>query len=453
MSAPRLDRSAKKPTSRRAMGRVLSVIGVAAAFTAISPLALDALQPARAQENDNCVATMLSSESARLQPTVAERILHFRQSWQLTNGAGVKVAVIDTGVSANERLGTVIDGGDLVDGTGALHDCDAHGTLVAGLIAGRPSADGFAGVAPGAEVISIRQTSARVGNLDTLARAIDLAIEQGARVINISLTSCTPPATVPQGAAEVTGAVLRAEAAGAVVVAAAGNAGEQCEPNSSVWPAVLPEVLAVSAVEFDELGQPIPAAYAMVGQWVDVSAPGGPILGPDPRTQAGLIDRYVFGSGDAARAQPIAGTSFATPTVSGTVALLLAREPQLTPSQVREIIVNSANPIPTGLGLGRGIVAPDKALSWTTVDTVAQAGVSPAPAPLPPPAPSPRQRTAPLRATGLVLLCALGIGAWLLLRLGTVGNPHGSPGQGLGQGPGQGLGSGIRLAPRANKGA
>lgn len=402
------------------------------AVALVSPLVvpLATAPTAAAQSSDYCVATMLSSESALAKPTAAEEVLQFRRAWPIATGAGVKVAVIDTGVAANERLGEVTDGGDLVDGTSALLDCDGHGTLVAGIVAGRPGADGFAGVAPGAEVLSIRQTAGEVGNLETLAQAIDIAIEQGARVINISLTSCAPPTSVPHGALEVTGAVLRAEAAGAVVVAAAGNTGGACEATSVVWPAVLPEVLAVSAVEFDDAGQPVPASYAMVGRWVDVSAPGGPILGPDPRSPHGLIDRHVVGSGDNARAQPIAGTSFATPTVSGTAALILSRQPELTPAQVREIIVNSASPISSGLGLGRGVVSPTDALAWTTVETAAQRDVSPAPAPAPPAALTAKQRDAPLRATGLALMCLLVVGGWLLLRLGA--RPGGVGGVGAG---------------------
>ena len=124
----------------------------------------------------------------------------------------------------------------------------------------------------------------------------------------------------------------------------------------------------------------------------------------------------MFGSGDSTRAQQIAGTSFATPTVSGTAALLLARNPELSPAQVRDIILNSASPISSGLGLGRGIIAPYDALIWTTVDTAAQQDANPAAAPAPPDLLSSQERNAPLRATGLLLVSALGLGAWLLLR-------------------------------------
>ena len=106
----------------------------------------------------------------------------------------MRIAVIDTGVTPHPRLGRVIPGGDYVsDGVG-LDDCDAHGTLVAGIIAARPStADAFVGVAPAASIISIRQSSsvlraespgpdgptvgAGVGTLSTLARSIRAAVD------------------------------------------------------------------------------------------------------------------------------------------------------------------------------------------------------------------------------------------------------------------------------------
>ncbi|MGB8391121.1 S8 family serine peptidase, partial [Mycobacterium sp.] len=99
--------------------------------------------------------------------------------WQLTRGAGQRVAVIDTGVSRHRRLPDVVPGGDYVSGGDGTQDCDAHGTLVAGIIAAAPdSRDGFSGVAPEATVIGIRQSSGKfaaakdrsrsgVGDVDT----------------------------------------------------------------------------------------------------------------------------------------------------------------------------------------------------------------------------------------------------------------------------------------------
>ncbi len=105
--------------------------------------------------------------------------------WQLTRGAGQRVAVIDTGVSPHPRLPDVVPGGDYVSTGDGAQDCDAHGTVVAGIIAAAadPDVDRFAGVAPEATVISIRQSSSKfapagdrsrtgVGDVDTMAKAI-----------------------------------------------------------------------------------------------------------------------------------------------------------------------------------------------------------------------------------------------------------------------------------------
>ena len=81
--------------------------------------------------------------------------------WQLTRGAGQRVAVIDTGVSRHRRLPDVVPGGDYVSTGDGTQDCDAHGTLVAGIIAATADSDGFSGVAPDVTLISIRQSSAK----------------------------------------------------------------------------------------------------------------------------------------------------------------------------------------------------------------------------------------------------------------------------------------------------
>src|SRR5262249_19530481 len=87
--------------------------------------------------------------------------LNLTHAWRHSPGEGQTVAVIDTGVQPGPRLPNVDPGGDFVESTDGLTDCDGHGTLIAGLIAGQPGDDGFSGVAPAARLISIRQTSAK----------------------------------------------------------------------------------------------------------------------------------------------------------------------------------------------------------------------------------------------------------------------------------------------------
>ena len=121
-----------------------------------------------------------------------------------------------------------------------LTDCDGHGTLVAGIIAGQPGPDGFSGVAPGARLLSIRQTSPRFSpnaggkdpasvraalDIETLARAVVRAADLGASVINLSTAACLAPDRL--GDQQTLGAAFRYAAIDkdVVIVSAAGNSG------------------------------------------------------------------------------------------------------------------------------------------------------------------------------------------------------------------------------------
>ena len=174
---------------------------------------------------------------------------------------GQKVAVIDTGVAPNPRLHALEPGGDYVSSSDGLVDCDAHGTLVAGLIAAAPSPDDpFAGVAPDATILSIRQNSdlysvrerdrtqgdpnavsPGYGNTRTLALAIVHAVDLGATVINLSEAACAPVGAGLDDAA-VGQAVRYAFERNIVVVAAAGNINSQglCSAQNEVRDPNLP---------------------------------------------------------------------------------------------------------------------------------------------------------------------------------------------------------------------
>ncbi len=383
------------------------------------------LLPSDVSAQARCTGTGASSPAIVAEPTVAERALRFRDAWEVSDGAGVTIAIIDTGVADHPRLGGVIDGGDVTGTADAFHDCDAHGTFVAGLAAGRPGGDSFAGVAPGAAVLSIRHTTGDAGTLLSLSDAIDSAVRGGARVINISLTSCAPAGTVPPGAPEVTAAVQRAEEAGAVVVAAAGNAGGDCPDGAVAWPAILEEVIAVTAV--DVFPEPdadhAPAGYALTADWVDVAAPGGPVVGPSPDGET-IADLHVTES----RTSPIAGTSFAAPLVSGTAALILSRDPSLSPTQVRRIIADTASPAATTVGVGAGVVDPVAAVARTGIDRGIRADegdatTGAASAPTPPPAVDhvPSHRIAALGTMAVIAVVARAAWSGGAIRDGAVG--------------------------------
>lgn len=324
--------------------------------------------------------------------------LNLAGAWEVTRGAGVRVAVIDTGVTPQSRLPGLTGGGDYMSdrGTG-LEDCDAHGTLVAGIIAAAPSdSDSFAGVAPDARIISIRQSSdaftAELPNgsnpndprlsknamdVRSLARAVVHAANLNAGVINISVTAClggdgsvdlSPLASALRYAADVKDAV---------VVASAGNTGDRegCSQNPDVNPATPDDprnwsgasTVSVPSV-FDKYvvsvgftspdGQP--SKNSLAGPWVDLGAPGTAIVSLSP-TGRGVVDG-VYGQNGLS---PLAGSSFAAAYVSGVAALLRAKFPDLSRSAIEERMTATAHAPARGVNnvIGSGFIDPVAALT------------------------------------------------------------------------------------------
>lgn len=368
-------------------------------------------------------------------------------AWRYSRGDGQTVAVIDTGVRPGPRLPNVEPGGDFVEAGDGLSDCDGHGTLIAGLIAGQPGADGFSGVAPGARLVSIRQTSAhyspaqqgadpvltRAGiDIATLARAVVRAADLGARVINISAVTCLPADnTVDQSAL---GAALRYAAVDkdAVIIAAAGNsssttaAGTSCAANPLADPARAgdprnwggvtsvsipswwqPYVLSVGALT--RQGEPAP--FTMAGPWVGIAAPGQDITSLSNSTDGGLANGLPDARGELA---PASGTSYAAAYVSGVAALVRARFPELTAEQVvRRLTVTAhgADRSPSNV-VGAGSIDPVAALTWDVPGPGGPADTAKAVAA--PPAPAPEDstpRTVAFIGTGVLALVVLAVTA------------------------------------------
>ncbi|MGP4015347.1 type VII secretion-associated serine protease mycosin [Saccharopolyspora sp. 5N708] len=304
---------------------------------------------------------------------------------QALTGAGKTVAVIDTGVNRHPRLGNVLGGGTSIpDGRGD-QDCDGHGTIVAGIIgadADPTGQIGYVGVAPDSAILSIRQssslfqdnqTNATIGNTETMAEAINIAVDRNVDVINISQSSCQPIAEASnfanRGNQQLHNAVLRAYNAGIVVVAAAGNVGGTCQKNPSGNPttAVLPawfddQVLTVASVN----QQGAPSEFTVPGPWVDVAAPGEGLIALDPGVGgSGLASQIA--EGQDGQMGPIQGTSFAAPYVSGLAVLIKQKFPELSAQQVMDRIKTTALH-PGGINgrndiVGFGMIDPMAALS------------------------------------------------------------------------------------------
>ncbi|MEW1638753.1 type VII secretion-associated serine protease mycosin [Streptomyces sp. NPDC093801] len=302
--------------------------------------------------------------------------LTFDALWARTRGRGVRVAVIDSGVDrANPQLTGALDTGagrDFLDpGSDGTRDTVGHGTKVAGLIAARPRpGTGFVGLAPEATVIPIRQNDGRGGaDPAVLARAIDHAVDRGARVINISQDTTAPPAA---GSALAT--ALRRALREAVVVASAGNDGLSGLARRT-YPAAFPGVLAVAASDRNNER----AAFSQPGDFIGVAAPGVDMVSTVPGFGQCLDN----------------GTSFSAPYVAGVAALLRAAHPEWTVQEVVWQIQNTAE---------RSVNGRDDYVGWGVVDPVRAVTEDrgrpgpPVPDPGPPPAAAPE--AVPLRPAG-----------------------------------------------------
>ncbi|MCM4083775.1 S8 family peptidase [Paractinoplanes hotanensis] len=244
-------------------------------------------------------------------------------AWQKSTGAGVTVAVLDTGVAGDhpDLAGNVVAGYDAVaNANGGATDPNGHGTHVAGTIAAvTGNGVGISGIAPDAKIMPVRVLGANgSGYMSDTAEGIVWAADHGASVINMSLGSRSKVTAVSN-------AISYARSKGVVVVAAAGN--DRANGSPTNYPAADAGVIGVAATDSaDRVG-----SYSNAGSYVDVAAPGSSILSTYP-TALGSKNGYAG----------MSGTSMASPHVAGVAALLKAAGPTLTPDQVESALETSA---------------------------------------------------------------------------------------------------------------
>ncbi|WP_202867595.1 type VII secretion-associated serine protease mycosin [Kribbella pittospori] len=282
----------------------------------------------------------------------AQQILDPARVWPYSTGAGVLVAVVDSGVDSDHpqlrRPGKVAAGEDFfqVGRLRANFDCDSHGTAVAGIIAADAAAGiGFRGIAPQARILPVRvsergSTDGTANEIDplVLAQGIRYAADQGADVINLSLAGARDDKVVRQ-------AVAYAQRKDVLVIAAVGN-GQRDDTIRPSYPAAYPGVLGVGAT--DIAGTRLQSSQ--IGPYVDLMAPGGSVVGA---ARSGGHNYY-------------SGTSFAVPFVAGTAALVRAAWPNLTAPQVAQRLLATTMPARGGssrAAYGVGIVDPYRAVT------------------------------------------------------------------------------------------
>lgn len=512
------------------------LVGLSATLPAAQAIAPPTIDPGRVpadgkpapdqpmRQSNICARTITVADPNVAVTAPGFTILNVSRAWQYSTGNGVPVAVIDTGVNPSHRL-PVVPGGDYIMGGDGLMDCDAHGTVVASLIAAAPQGipmpapmpaapafpppagppatelappppggppappapppppspvtitetktappppppdepanapgdpvpgqpedpevpppppgapDGVAGVAPHAVIMSIRQTSRayepvnpgggdmearkKAGTVATLASAIVHAANMGAKVINVSVTACVSAADPLDQSAIGAAVWYAATVKDAVIVAAAGNEGEEgCAQNPAFDPLDTSDprdwhqvktvsspswfsdyVLSVGAV--DNTGAPINKSLA--GPWVTAAAPGIGVMGLSPHT-GGPVNAYPpIRPGE--KNLPFWGTSFSAAYVSGVAALVRGKYPALSAHQVINRILQTAHNPPRGVDnqVGYGVVDPVAALTFNVPlgDRVAPGAQSRLIVPsAPPPPPDYRARNMALIFTGMVV--------------------------------------------------
>ncbi|PRY56313.1 type VII secretion-associated serine protease mycosin [Knoellia remsis] len=285
-----------------------------------------------------------------------------RKAWELATGKGVVVAVVDSGVAANNvhfPKGSVLPGRSFVGGP-ATTDESGHGTAIAGIIAARSIGDrsGVVGIARDATILPVKITGGENGGDEAaqrsanLAKGIAYAVSAGADVINLSLsTSANRP--------DVRAAVASATRAGVVVVASAGNRDQAAETRDGPrFPAANPGVIGVSAANSAD----IVTQDSIRGSHVDLAAPGDNIA-------------TTFRSwGDCVFSQQGQSTSYATAYVSGAAALLKQRFPSASPAEISyrlETTASRGSRTSRDDASGWGIVQPYEAMTAVLDDSVA----------------------------------------------------------------------------------
>jgi subtilisin family serine protease len=311
-----------------ALNRILTATATTVAFAATAaPPALAAADP------------LLSDQWALSEP----QAIGAQEAWKQSQGDGVVVAILDSGVQLNhpdlaanlwKNAGEIagngkdddnngyvddVNGANMFTDNGNVNDDEGHGTHVAGIVAARAgNGIGGSGLAPNAHIMAVKVLDAnRSGNSSLLASGIRYAVDEGARILNVSING-------DGTSSDLTAALHYATDKGATIVASAGNNSRNLDLTPS-YPASSSEPSVLSVTATDEGGGIVGFANRGLHS-VDLAAPGDTILST------------ARGSGYETRS----GTSMAAPYVTGALALLSAARPDLSEAALRNALMSSA---------------------------------------------------------------------------------------------------------------
>ncbi|MFH1724606.1 MAG: S8 family peptidase [Elusimicrobiota bacterium] len=237
------------------------------------------------------------------------------QAWGVTRGAGVKVAVVDTGIDFEHPELNVTGGFNAIDPTVSFKDDNGHGSHVAGTIAAIDNDAGVVGIAPDVQLYGVKVLSASgSGTFADVIEGIQWCAANGMAVANFSLGAS-------RGNQSLADAVKAAAEAGVAIIAAAGNSGR-----SVGFPAAYPEAIAIAASDSSDRV----AYFSSRGPEVELIAPGV------------SVNSTWMGGGY----RSISGTSMATPHVAGLAALAVAAQGAHGVEEIRAALTSAATKIP-----------------------------------------------------------------------------------------------------------
>jgi thermitase len=241
-------------------------------------------------------------------------------AWDITTGAPLVIAIIDTGVSSShpDLAGRVLSGYNAIANNTNAEDDEGHGTAMAGIAAAAGNnGQGVAGLCWACQILPVKVLNSRgSGSAASVVRGLYWAADNGARIISMSLGGDEKT----QAEEDVINYIYSKNIP---IFAASGNAGN--DGNPTIYPAAFPHVIAVGATAPNDTV----SGFSSYGSYVDVAAPGVGIW-----TTAWDNGQNTYGSGN--------GTSPACPAVSGTAALALSLWPELTVDQLEQLIEGSA---------------------------------------------------------------------------------------------------------------